>query len=207
MNPYEVLGVEPGADEETVKKAYRSLAKKYHPDRYANSPMQETAAEKMKQINEAYDMITKGHTSGSYNAGSGYGGGYNTGGYNTGGYNTGGYQYSFTPSFQTVRMLISMGQYDAALGMLNSLPQEAEWYYLRGLISLRRGFYDQAYADLEKASKMEPSNVEYRSAIENMKNRNTTYTNTGSYSSDCCDCLPCMCCMCPCGPCDLCYCC
>lgn len=199
MNPYEVLGVEPGADEETVKKAYRSLAKKYHPDRYANSPMQETAAEKMKQINEAYDMITKGHTSGGYGTGSSYGGGYNTGGYNTGSY-----QYSFTPSFQTVRMLIGMGQYDAALVMLNSLPQEAEWYYLRGLISLRRGFYDQAYADLEKASKMEPSNVEYRSAIENMKNRNTTYTNTGSYSSDCCDCLPCMCCICPCGPCSCC---
>ena len=197
MNPYEVLGVEPGADEETVKKAYRTLAKKYHPDRYANSPMQETAAEKMKQINEAYDMITKGLTSHNTN---------NTGGYNTNN-NTGGYQYNFTPSFQTVRVLISMGQYDVALGMLNSLPQEAEWYYLRGLISLRRGFYDQAYADLEKASTMDPSNVEYRSAIENMRNRNTAYTNTGSYSSSCCDCLPCMCCMCPCGPCDLCYCC
>ena len=199
MNPYEVLGVEPGADEETVKKAYRTLAKKYHPDRYVNSPMQETAAEKMKQINEAYDMITKGQASGGGSGGYNHGG-YNTGGYNTGGYNAGGYSYNFTPSFQTVRMLISMGQYDAALGMLNSLPQEAEWYYLRGLISLRRGFYDQAYSDVEKASKMEPSNVEYRSAIENMKNRNTTYTNTGNYTSGCCDCLPCMCipCICPC---------
>lgn len=197
MNPYEVLGVEPGADEETVKKAYRALAKKYHPDRYANSPMQETAAEKMKQINEAYDMITKGQASG------GSSGGYNAGGYNTGGYNAGGYRYNFTTSFQTVRMLISMGQYDAALNMLNALPQEAEWYYLRGLISLRRGYYDQAYSDLEKASNMDPSNVEYRSAIDNMRNRNTTYTNTGNYSSDCCDCMPCMCipCICPCNCC------
>ncbi len=65
MNPYEVLGVSPGADEETVKKAYRALVKKYHPDRYANSPMQETAAEKMKEINQAYDMITKGKTFGN----------------------------------------------------------------------------------------------------------------------------------------------
>lgn len=197
MNPYEVLGVEPGADEETVKKAYRNLAKKYHPDRYANSPMQETAAEKMKQINEAYDMITKGNTSENYSSG-GYGGGYNNSGYNTGNY-----QYNFTPSFQTVRMLINMGRYNTALGMLSSLPQEAEWYYLRGLISLRRGFYDQAYMDLEKASHMEPSNVEYRSAIENMKNRNTSYTNMGSRSPDCCDCMPCMCvpCICPCNCC------
>ncbi len=197
MNPYEVLGVSPGADEETVKKAYRALVKKYHPDRYANSPMQETAAEKMKEINQAYDMITKGKTFGN-SSGNTSGNGQSYGGYNQGAYTN---YYNVTPTFQLVRMLVNAGQYAAALQMLNSLPQTAEFYYLRGIISLRRGFYDQAYDDLQKASQMEPNNMEYRSAIENMKNRNTTYTTSGNYSSSCCDCMPCLCipCMCPCG--------
>ena len=55
MNPYEVLGVSENADEETIKKAYKELVKKYHPDRYINNPLADLAAEKMKEINKAYD--------------------------------------------------------------------------------------------------------------------------------------------------------
>ena len=58
MNPYEVLGVNPTDDEETIKKAYRNLVKKYHPDRYVNSPLKDEASEKLKEINLAYDIIT-----------------------------------------------------------------------------------------------------------------------------------------------------
>ena len=57
MDPYEVLGVSHDADEETIKKAYRELVKKYHPDRYVNNPLADLAAEKMKNINKAYDML------------------------------------------------------------------------------------------------------------------------------------------------------
>ena len=60
MNPYEVLGVPENADEETVKRAYKELVKKYHPDKYVNNPLADLAAEKMKEINKAYDMIIKG---------------------------------------------------------------------------------------------------------------------------------------------------
>ena len=60
MNPYQVLGVSPNATDEEIKKAYRQLVKKYHPDRYAGDPRaQEAASEKLKQINEAYDLIGK----------------------------------------------------------------------------------------------------------------------------------------------------
>ena len=76
MDPYKVLGVSPDADEETIKKAYKELVKKYHPDKYVNNPLADLAAEKMKEINQAYDMIMKKQTSGGaqQQRGGGYGG-------------------------------------------------------------------------------------------------------------------------------------
>ena len=63
-DPYKVLGVSPNATDEEIKSAYRNLAKKYHPDNYADSPLSSLASEKMKEINEAYDEITKARRSG-----------------------------------------------------------------------------------------------------------------------------------------------
>lgn len=68
-DPYSVLGVSPDASDEEIKKAYRELARKYHPDNYQNNPLADLAEEKMKAINEAYDAITK------QRAGRGSGGG------------------------------------------------------------------------------------------------------------------------------------
>ena len=56
QDPYKVLGVSPDASEEELKAAYRELAKKYHPDNYADSPLADLANEKMQEVNEAYDM-------------------------------------------------------------------------------------------------------------------------------------------------------
>ena len=56
MDPYKVLGVAPGASEEEIKRAHRTLAKKYHPD---TNPGNAAAAEKMNEINAAYDILTK----------------------------------------------------------------------------------------------------------------------------------------------------
>lgn len=58
-DPYEVLGVDPSASDDEVKKAYRELARKYHPDNYQNNPLADLAEEKMKEVNEAYDAVTK----------------------------------------------------------------------------------------------------------------------------------------------------
>ena len=73
-NPYEVLGGSPNATEEEIKKAFRSLAKKYHPDNYADSPLADVAEQKMKEVNEAYDEINrmrqKGKGTGSTGTGS-----------------------------------------------------------------------------------------------------------------------------------------
>ena len=58
-DPYRVLGVKPDASDDESKRAYRELARKYHPDNYQNNPLADLAEEKMKEINQAYDAITK----------------------------------------------------------------------------------------------------------------------------------------------------
>ena len=76
-DPYAVLGVSSSASEEEIKRAYRDLVKKYHPDNYANNPLADLAEAKMKEVNEAYDAIMKARTQGGYQSagGNGYGGG------------------------------------------------------------------------------------------------------------------------------------
>ena len=56
-DPYKVLEISPEATDEEVKTAYREMARKYHPDNYANNPLSDLAQEKMQEINEAYDVL------------------------------------------------------------------------------------------------------------------------------------------------------
>lgn len=197
MDPYKVLGVSRDADEETIKKAYRALVKKYHPDKYVNTPMADVASEKMKEINRAYDMITKGKTEAYSNGGSAYGG--------YGAY--GGNQYgSYTqPGYQNVRMLLNMGRTAEAVRMLNTLPQNAEWYFLYGIACMRKGWYDKAIENLSKAVEMAPDNSEYRAALDNIQNRTASYTASpfnmsaircGICPIECCALLACTRCCC-----------
>ena len=84
-DPYKVLGVSPNATDDEIKTAYRELAKKYHPDNYAESPLADLASEKMKEINEAYDTIMNDRKARANNGGyqqngyGGYQGGYQSG--------------------------------------------------------------------------------------------------------------------------------
>ena len=75
-DPYKVLGVSPNATDEEIKAAYRELARKYHPDNYVNNPLGDLAAEKMKEINEAYDQIQASRKAGNQGGYGGYYGGY-----------------------------------------------------------------------------------------------------------------------------------
>ncbi len=186
MNPYEVLGVPENADEETVKKAYKELVKKYHPDKYINNPLADLAADKMKEINQAYDMITKGTAKSQTN----------TGYQNT--YGRGTYANA-TPSFSAVRQLISLNMTMQALMMLQSLPKTAEWYFLSGVASVKSGRYTDGIRYLETAVRMEPGNAEYQDTLNGVRNRANSYnTGGGMYTSGggCplpCLCLPCLC--------------
>lgn len=172
-DPYRVLGVPPNATDEEVKAAYRKLAKKYHPDNYADSPLADLAGEKMKEVNEAYDQVVKerrnrgtGGRSGPYGS-AGTGGSY---GY-TGG--TGG------SGFEDVRSLINAGRISDAEQILDGVPPEgrnAEWYFLKGAVLYRRGWLEEAYNDFSAACRMDPSNVEYRAAYAQVTNqRNGMY--------------------------------
>ena len=70
-DPYSVLGVSPNASDEEIKKAYRELARKYHPDNYQNNPLADLAEEKMKEVNEGYDAINKMRSGRSHSGGGG----------------------------------------------------------------------------------------------------------------------------------------
>ncbi len=185
-DPYEVLGVPHGASEETIKKAYRDLARKYHPDNYANNPLADLAQEKMKEINEAYDTLMKGGATAS-SSGAGSSGSYGGSGV-----------------FGEVRRLIQMGNLDEAEAKLNAISNHnAEWYYLRGIIAQRRGWMDEAAQNFRIAANMEPGNFEYRQAAQAASAGGYTYRQQ-RYENDsaddmCCDlcsalmCLNCLC--------------
>jgi molecular chaperone DnaJ len=165
-NPYEVLGVRQGASEEDIKKAYREMVKKYHPDQYRDNPLSALAEEKLKEINEAYDYLVKNKNGGSYSYGTEDAGSYNNSSYN-----------NSSSDFSQVRMHINSGNIVQAEQVLNSIEvKTAEWYFLRGLIYLRKGWYDQGYSDIQTAVNMDPDNFEYRDALNRLNQQNTTYT-------------------------------
>lgn len=176
MDPYKVLGVSPNADKETIDKAHKELVKKYHPDRYANNPLADLAEEKLKEINEAYEMIKKNHTSQNYE---------------NNGYS---YRGNSSSSFAGVRNLINAGRISQAEAELDSMnTKTAEWFFLKGLCAIKRGWQDRAYTYIQTAVNMDPGNQEYRFYLNQFHTRAQTYRtygNNGGYSSndsmDCC---------------------
>lgn len=137
-DPYIVLGVKPDASDEEIKRAYRELARKYHPDNYQNNPLADLAEEKMKEINEAYDTITK------MRSGGGASGGYQSQGAYRGSYQ-GGYQQQYSSAssgslYNQVRQAINMGDIGRAEQLLRgAASQDAEWHFLTGSIAYRKG--------------------------------------------------------------------
>ena len=135
-DPYSVLGVSSSASDEEIKKAYRELARKYHPDNYHDNPLADLAQEKMKEINEAYDTITRARASGSSGSQGSYG--------SYGGY--GGSAYG-------------------------SAYAHAD--------SSRKGWLDEARRYYQNAVSMDPSNMEYRQAMEFMVRGGNQYAPNG----------------------------
>lgn len=193
-DPYRVLGVEPTASDDEIKRAYRELARKYHPDNYQNNPLADLAEEKMKEINEAYDQITKQRAGG--------------GGYNA---SNAGYQrqqssyqqqsHSGGSVYQQARQAINLGDLGRAEQLLRTAPaQNGEWHFLMGSIAYRKGWLDEAMQHYQMACRMDPTNGEYRQALAMMQNGGQAYRpygyGGGMDACDCCTSLMCLNCLC-----------
>ena len=170
-DPYKVLGVSPDASDEEIKRAYRRLAKQYHPDR---NPGDQEAARKMQQVNAAYEQIKnpeKAQTSGGY-------GGY---GYDPfGGYGRQSNSYSGSSAAdqyqQAAAQYIRFGRYQEALNTLNNATERnARWYYLSALANDGLGNQVTALEHIRRAVSMDPDNYEYMSVLERIEHGGSAY--------------------------------
>lgn len=176
-DPYSVLGVSRNATDDEIKKAYRELARKYHPDNYAGNPLADLVEEKMKEVNEAYDAIQKERAQGGSSSSR---------------YSS--YSSSGITSFEEVRRLISEGKYSDAELIIDSTPSSdrgAEWNYLKGCLLSRRGFYYDAQKHIETACYLDPQNAEYQAARDKLRYQAGSFggsyrQSSGTNDPDCC---------------------
>ncbi len=185
-DPYEVLGVKRGASEEEITRAYRRLAKKYHPDL---NPGDKTAADKMSEINAAYDLIKSGNAD---SAGASYGNG-GAGSYSQGRaytYNPFGggspyeRQYSYADAYgsddasrmEAVRVLLNNGKYHQALNLLSFIgTRDGRWYYYNAIANFGVGQRIAALESAKTAYQKEPHNAEYKALYEKLSKMGKSY--------------------------------
>lgn len=177
MDPYEVLGLKRGASDEEIKKAYRTLSRKYHPDANVNNPNKDQAEEKFKQIQAAYDQIMKEKEqgySGDYGSYGGYGG---FGGY--GGYqqrSSSGQSDEYTNYLNAAMNYIRAGKYREALNVLDSMDSKsAQWYYLSAIANNGLGNNVAALEHARTAVRMEPNRMEYQALLNQLEGGGSWY--------------------------------
>ena len=167
-NPYDVLGVSPSASDDEIKKAYRDLTRKYHPDANVDNPLADLAEEKFKEVQEAYDTIMRERSSGSSGSYS-YGGSSSdsSGSYSYGGGTSQG--GAPDPRLQAAVNYINSRRFREALNTLDQIPERsAMWYYLSGCANAGLGNNVLARDHAAQAVNMEPNNLQYRQLLNQL---------------------------------------
>lgn len=190
-NPYDVLGVSVHATDDEIKKAYRDLTRKYHPDANVNNPLADLAEEKFKEVQEAYDTIMKERAAG--------GSGYSAYGYgNNNGYGYGSGQQN-SSEIQAVYNFINNRRFQDALNVLGRMQnRNAQWYYLSAIANNGIGNNILARDHAAQAVNMEPNNIQYRQLLNQLSWNTQRYQGNpygGGYGSQqscgtgnfCCD--------------------
>lgn len=189
-DPYEVLGVSRDASDEEIKKAYRALAKKYHPDLH---PGDKEAERRMKELNDAYDRIKSGNTGdsgpgGAYQQQQSYG----SGGYDPfGGFNPfGGFyqEYQQQPrqdaneptELRAARNYVNAGHYQEALHVLSTVSaRDGAWYYLSALANAGAGSRVTALEHAKKAVALDPDDLTYQQLLYQLEGGGRAYQQYG----------------------------
>ena len=214
-DPYSVLGVSRDASEEEIKKAYKALSRKYHPDANINNPNKDQAEEKFKEIQAAYQQIMKERTEGySYGggygrqtyggSGSGYGGSQGYGGYGQGFgdfWQQAGWQqqtsgYEEEPRLRAAGNYLRNGYYREARNTLDGMGEHektARWYYYSAIANSGIGNNVIALQHAREAARMEPNNIQYTTLVQRLENggnwyrqQQEPYQTTFSSSGDWC---------------------
>lgn len=184
-DPYKVLGISPSATNDEVKRAYRDLSRKYHPDSYVDNPLSELAEEKFKEVQEAYDQIMK-QREGSYG--------------DTSSYTYGQSSYSGGTDEENVQMqavynYINSAHYREALHLLSGMSnRNGRWYYCSAIANAGIGNNIEAIKHAQQAVNMEPGNTEYKNLLNQLQWRGQRYQSSsmnsgGGYDMGnmCCD--------------------
>lgn len=191
MNPYQVLGISPDASDDEVKKAYRTLSKKYHPDANIGNPRQAEYTEKFKEVQTAYKMIMDGRKKGFTQQTYG----------NQSTYSTGGYQYSGNDqeAYQEAAGFIQGRRFQEALNILNQIRNKnSMWFYYAAIAENGLGNNIRAREYAQTAVNMEPMNMQYILLLNQLQGHQQQYHQTsqqyGNPASmmNCCYYLMCM---------------
>ncbi len=186
MNPYEVLGVSYNASDDEIKRAYRELSRKYHPDANINNPNREAYEEKFKDVQQAYKAIMDQRQGKGQAAGDFWGGGFDQRG-------PGGYTSAETQDAQYMNSALNYiqnGYYREGLNVLEQVKdRRGPWYYYSAYANYRVGNNGLALEQARTACSMEPNNYAYASLLNQIQGgglryqqRSTDYGYTGGPS-------------------------